>query len=150
MDNKNIFAKNLQKYMDLNGKTRREICRALGFNYYTFTSWVNGTKYPRMDKVELLAQYFGVTKSDLIENKMTPKKEKDNDVMSDIIVRMRTDKKFFSVVERMHANKEFFSVVGRMQTDEKFFSVVDSIYEHDAGQLDSVAQMLQALHTFGK
>lgn len=72
MDNKNIFAKNLQKYMDLNQKTRRDVCDALGFSYYTFTDWVKGKKYPRMDKVEMLANYFGILKSDLIEDKDKP------------------------------------------------------------------------------
>ena len=69
MNNKSVFARNLQHYMDLEGKTRREICDALGFSYYTFSDWVNGKKYPRMDKVEMLANYFGISKSDLIEDK---------------------------------------------------------------------------------
>jgi len=69
MDNKSIFARNLQKYMDLHRKTRRDVCDALGFNYYTFTDWVKGKKFPRMDKVEMLADYFGILKSDLIEDK---------------------------------------------------------------------------------
>lgn len=69
MDNKNIFANNLKKLMKINNKTRKDICNDLGFSYYTFSDWVNGKKYPRMDKVEMLAQYFGVLKSDLIEDK---------------------------------------------------------------------------------
>ncbi len=67
MDNKTIFASNLQKYMDLNRKTRRDLSEALDISYYTVTDWVKGKKYPRMDKVEMLADYFGVLKSDLIE-----------------------------------------------------------------------------------
>lgn len=70
MSNKSVFARNLQYQMALNGKTRREICEALGFSYYTFSDWVNGKKYPRMDKVEMLANYFGVLKSDLIEEQI--------------------------------------------------------------------------------
>ena len=50
-------------------KSRREVCEALNVSYYTFSDWVNGKKYPRMDKVEMLANYFGVLKSDLIEDK---------------------------------------------------------------------------------
>ncbi|MBQ9969040.1 MAG: helix-turn-helix transcriptional regulator [Oscillospiraceae bacterium] len=67
MDNKAIFSANLKRYMELNQKSRKEICDALGFNYYTFSDWVNGKKYPRMDKIERLAGYFGIQKSDLIE-----------------------------------------------------------------------------------
>ena len=77
MDNKNIFAKNLNYYMEENGKSRRDICEALGFSYYTFTDWVKGKKYPRMDKVEMLANYFGILKSDLIEEKEKPTAEDD-------------------------------------------------------------------------
>lgn len=72
MENKNIFASNLQKYMDLNKVTRMELSKALGVSYYTITSWVNGSKYPRMDKVEMLADYFGILKSDLIEEQEKP------------------------------------------------------------------------------
>lgn len=72
MDNKNIFATNLKKHMALNGKSRKDISEALGISYYTVTDWVKGKKYPRMDKVEMLAQYFGVLKSDLIEEKNPP------------------------------------------------------------------------------
>lgn len=69
MDHKEIFAANLKKYMALAGKSRKEVCEALGYSYFTFSDWVNGKKMPRMDKVEQLANYFGVLKSDLIENK---------------------------------------------------------------------------------
>lgn len=102
MDNKNIFADNLKKHMKLNGKSRREVCEALGFSYFTFSDWVNGKKYPRMDKVEMLANYFGIKKSDLIERKTTPEGQKNNDIMADIIVRMRTDADFLSVVELLN------------------------------------------------
>jgi transcriptional regulator with XRE-family HTH domain len=69
MDNKNVFASNLKRYMALNGKSRNDISEALKISYFTVSDWVNGKKYPRMDKVEMLANYFGIQKSDLIEDK---------------------------------------------------------------------------------
>lgn len=69
MENKNIFAENLRKQMRERNVSRRDLSDALGISYYTVTSWVNGTKYPRMDKVEILAEYFGIKKSDLIEER---------------------------------------------------------------------------------
>lgn len=69
MDNKNIFARNLRRQMEMAGKSRMDVCKALGFSYYTYSDWVLGKKYPRMDKVEMLAKYFGCLKSDLIEDK---------------------------------------------------------------------------------
>lgn len=68
MDNKDVFAKNLKYYMKEFCKTRRDISQALDISYYTVSDWVNGKKYPRMDKVEMLANYFGILKSDLIED----------------------------------------------------------------------------------
>jgi len=104
MDNKNIFASNLQRYMEINGKTRREVSEALGVSYYTFTDWVKGKKYPRMDKVEKLAAYFGILKSDLIEEKTEEHREmqKKNDTLSDIVIRMQTDDVFLSAVESLY------------------------------------------------
>ena len=69
MDNKNVFAFNLRKQMEIHGRTRNDICKALDISYFTVSDWVNGKKYPRMDKVEMLANYFGILKSDLIEDK---------------------------------------------------------------------------------
>lgn len=69
MNNKDVFSINLRRYMNEHNKSRKEVCDALGVSYYTFSDWVNGKKYPRMDKVEMLANYFGVLKSDLIEDK---------------------------------------------------------------------------------
>lgn len=69
MNSKHIFASNLKRYMAINNKTRKDVCNDLGFSYFTFSDWINGKKYPRIDKVEMLADYFGILKSDLIENK---------------------------------------------------------------------------------
>lgn len=78
MDNKKIFATNLNYYMQINGKSRRDLCEALNLSYYTLTDWVNAKKFPRMDKVEMLADYFGILKSDLIEEKSVNDRIKEN------------------------------------------------------------------------
>lgn len=104
MNNKSVFASNLQRYMQTNNKTRRDVCEAIGVSYYTFTDWVTGKKYPRMDKVEKLAAYFGILKSDLIEEKNEEHFEmkKKNDTLSDIVIRMQTDDVFLSAVESLY------------------------------------------------
>ena len=104
VNNKNVFASNLKRYMEISGKTRRDVSEALGVSYYTLTDWVNGKKYPRMDKVEKLANYFGVLKSDLIEEKTVEHSEmqKKNDTLSDIVIRMQTDDVFLSAVESLY------------------------------------------------
>ena len=69
LGNKEVFAKNLNHYMKINHVDRNKICQDLNFNYTTVREWTNGTAYPRIDKIEALANYFGILKSDLIEDK---------------------------------------------------------------------------------
>lgn len=68
LGNKDIMAKNIQFYMDKYEKTRQDMCNALGVKYTTFTDWVKGNSYPRIDKIELMANYFGISKADLVED----------------------------------------------------------------------------------
>lgn len=68
-ENKQIMAQNIRRYMEKKGVTNQQICDALGFKYTTFMDWIKGVTYPRIGKVEAMAQYFGCEKSDLIEDK---------------------------------------------------------------------------------
>ncbi len=66
---KKIFSRNLNYYMELNGKSQSDLINDLGFNKSAVSTWCNGSRLPRMDKVETLAQYFKINRSDLIEEK---------------------------------------------------------------------------------
>lgn len=99
VENKEILAKNLRKYIAISGKDRKEIARALGFPYSTLTDWVNANKYPRINNIEKMAEYFGVSKSDLIED--IEQKQKDNDALADIIVKIRINKDLLEVVDKI-------------------------------------------------
>lgn len=72
--NKEVFAKNLSYYLQRCGKDQKEVCETLGIATSTFNDWVKAKKYPRIDKIEMLANYFGIQKSDLIENKAEEEK----------------------------------------------------------------------------
>ena len=76
LGNKEVMAKNIRYYMDRNGKTAVEICKALGIKQNTFSNWVNAKIYPRIDKIEMMANYFGVPKFALVEED-GPKKNDD-------------------------------------------------------------------------
>ena len=71
LGNKEIMSRNIQHYMSIKNKTRQEICDDIGVKYTTFTDWLNGNTYPRIDKIELMANYFGINKSDLVEDNRT-------------------------------------------------------------------------------
>lgn len=64
---KKLFSKNLNYYMKLKGKTQTDIIEDLDINKSAISSWCNGTRLPRMNKVEMLARYLNINVSDLIE-----------------------------------------------------------------------------------
>lgn len=74
-NSREVFPRKLKYYCNLTGKTRREICETLDIKYPTFCDWCNGKKYPRIDMLDVLAQYFSdelgenVRLSDLTEEK---------------------------------------------------------------------------------
>ncbi len=68
-DYKVVFARNLKKYMDLQNKTQKDLIDDLKLSSSTVSNWCTAQKMPRMNKVQMLADYFGIEKSDLIEDK---------------------------------------------------------------------------------
>ena len=121
LGNKEVMSKNLKYYIEKSGKDRRTLAEIWGFPYSTVTEWINGNKYPRIDRIEIMADYFGIKKSDLIEDKTEEQRrmEKNNDAIADIVV--------------------------RLMTDEKCLQATRAICSLDEEQLDVVNQMLSAL-----
>lgn len=68
-DYRRVFVKKLRYYMEKNGKNQMDLMRDLGLSSATVSSWCNGKKLPRMGKIQMLADYFGIEKSDLLEEK---------------------------------------------------------------------------------
>lgn len=71
LGNKQIMAANLNRMMKERGKERSDLCRDLGFPYTTVTDWLKANTYPRIDKIEMMADYFHVEKAELVESQET-------------------------------------------------------------------------------
>lgn len=97
--NKEVLSRNLKKYISKSGKDRSEIAKELGFPYSTLTDWVNGKKYPRINNIEKLAEYFKVSKSDLIED--FEEKKLDNAQLASIIIQLRINKALLDIVKKL-------------------------------------------------
>ncbi|MEY9980491.1 LexA family transcriptional regulator [Lysinibacillus sp. RC79] len=79
-EQREIVARNLNSLLEKNNKKKIDVFKDLekyGVSETTVYSWFNGKKYPRIDKIQLLADYFGVLKSDITEDK-TFSPEEDN------------------------------------------------------------------------
>lgn len=73
-----IFSHNLNSYISKAQKTQKEIANSIGVLPATLNTWTQGKNIPRMDKIQLLADYFHIKKSDLLENKENLSKSKEN------------------------------------------------------------------------
>ena len=83
LGNKEILSKNLQYYIERSGKDRRQLAEIWGVPYSTLTNWINAKKYPRIDKIEIMADYFGILKSDLIEERQEQEKPANDDGLTE-------------------------------------------------------------------
>lgn len=73
LGNKQIMAENIKYYMREKDVRPTDICHTLNFPMPTFSDWINAKTYPRIDKIELMANYFGISKSDLVEERTSAK-----------------------------------------------------------------------------
>ncbi|WP_413471153.1 LexA family transcriptional regulator [Streptococcus suis] len=85
------MSNNLKYYMDKKGVDRNQLCSDLDLKYMTVSDWINAKTYPRIDKIELLANYFGINKSDLIEEKSTIQSSSIPKTVSDDVLRLDRD-----------------------------------------------------------
>lgn len=102
--NREVFSKNLAYYIERSGRTQKEIAEIVGVSTSTFNDWVKAKKYPRIDKIEILADYFHILKSDLIEERTEEHRQmqEKNDLLAEIVIRMRTDDIFLEAVESLY------------------------------------------------
>lgn len=101
VENKEIFANNLSFYMERKGVDRNTLCADLDLKYTTVRDWLKGITYPRIGKIELLANYFNINKSDLIENKNSTAQPSDSllEEITNTARKLNTDNK--KIVLRM-------------------------------------------------
>ncbi|CND43497.1 TPA: helix-turn-helix transcriptional regulator [Streptococcus agalactiae] len=67
LGNKKIMASNIRRHLEKKNMNPKEFSKVMNFKYSTVLDWVNAKTYPRIDKIELMANYFNVEKSDLVE-----------------------------------------------------------------------------------
>ena len=136
--NKKTMSENLSYYVKKSGKTQKEISEIVGVAYSTFNDWMKGKKYPRIDKIEIMANYFGILKSDLIEERTNDFAEREgmkkkNNIMADIVTKMRMDPDFLFLVESLYS-----------RDDSEIMELMKTLLSLDKEQITGVKQMLGA------
>ena len=64
-----ILAKNINDLLKSKGKTQTDMAHDLNIAPTTVSSWLNCVRYPRIDKIQKMADYFGVYRSEITEEK---------------------------------------------------------------------------------
>jgi transcriptional regulator with XRE-family HTH domain len=94
IENREVMARNIKNNMEKMGVNATEICRALGIKQNTFSDWLHAKTYPRIDKIEMMARYFGISKADLVEDQSSIKEIVLSSEERTVIEIMRKDKDF--------------------------------------------------------
>ena len=66
-----ILGENIDRLIARNGIDQKILAEKIGVSGATISNWVKGLKYPRIDKIQDLADYFNVKHSDLVEDQTT-------------------------------------------------------------------------------
>jgi transcriptional regulator with XRE-family HTH domain len=69
LGNKIVFSENLKYYLSLTGQLQKDIAAVAKVSQGTITDWIQTRSYPRMDKIQLIAEHFGIEMSDLVEKR---------------------------------------------------------------------------------
>lgn len=115
---KHIFAKNLNYYISLNRKQQNEVAKDLGINPSTLNMWCNENAFPSMGKIQLLADYFKIGKSDLIDEKL------DSDPVFDA--------KILADTETIEMIKKYYSLA--LKDRNAIAQIIDSLYTKRAAE----------------
>lgn len=67
LGNKIVFSENLQYYLIKSGDKQKDIASIAKVSQGTVSDWLKKRSYPRMDKIQLLAEHWGIEMSDLVE-----------------------------------------------------------------------------------
>jgi len=66
-EQKKIFASRLLHYINISGKTQKDVAKDLGYNVTTLNTWCTAKSFPSAAKIQTLADYFHIRKSDLVD-----------------------------------------------------------------------------------
>lgn len=77
------MGRNIKRLIKQREITAARLAEIVGVSTATISDWSNGKTYPRIDKIEAMADYFGVSKSDLVEDpdKVSPAVATDEPVL---------------------------------------------------------------------
>lgn len=107
-----IFSDNLKYYLDINNETMKSISNKLEIGYSTINDWCHGRAYPSSQKIKLLADYFDITISDLIEEEHEEEytNNKTTSINKDIFLNIEDISNYKSIPQNWNNSNSLFSL----------------------------------------
>lgn len=94
----------IRKAMDIRNMKAVDICEKTGIPKSSISMYLSGKVEPKSDRLYLIAKCLDVAESWLLGYDVPMERtqaQKNNDALSDIVVMLRTDEEFFSIVEKI-------------------------------------------------
>lgn len=70
-----LFSKNLCYFLDINGKSQKNLAEYMGVSTGLVSDWCNSKKIPRVNKIKEICDWFHIEMSDLLTDKTKQQEE---------------------------------------------------------------------------
>lgn len=129
MNAREIFLENLKYYMNIKCKSQSDISKALNTPLSTVSSWYNGVSYPRVDKIQALANYFNISMHNLTDKQNTNLTTLDiiniplykpSKTILDLFQQHREYSHCSLPIDKFNIDKEYFGTIARFDNNEDF------------------------------
>lgn len=134
---KDTFARNIKYYLNERNMTQTELAKTLDYPEMTVSNWVNAKYYPRIDKIQEMADFLSINKSDLIEDK--PKKEEIDITKIPGIIPIKKIKRI-PILGVIHCGEPIWAeenFEGYFSTDPELFIADFSLYATGDSMIDA-------------
>ncbi len=91
-----------QELLKKNGLKPFDVSKATGISSSTLTDWKMGRSTPKQDKMQKIADYFGVTLDYLMTGKESKSKLSEYNEQEKLLITLKHDKKLLDSVEKFY------------------------------------------------
>lgn len=142
LGNKETMSFNLKRLLDSKRMNPHQFADIMGFKYTTVMNWIKANSYPRIDKIELMARYFGVDKSDLVEeyNPIKERQSTTKQILDNVFLQLEDERQenviSFAQSELEQQNKEkITSINKKLYTEDDFDRMARKAVAFGGGEL---------------
>lgn len=113
------FKDRLKKALDIRGWKAVDLCERTGIPKGAISYYLSGRSTPKADRLYLICKALDVAEAWMLGYDVAMQKtkaQKNNDAIVDIVVKLRSDESFLSLVSALAKDKEFLAAVQSMHT----------------------------------